>query len=245
MEEQNEYQVDLKQIFLLMLRKLPVILVFTLALGLAAFIYSNFFATPIYSANVKFYVNNQQGVSDSTKVQRTDLDTARTLVNSYINMIYTDLVIDEVASASDLGYEPEQILSMTSVSDVDDEAPIFIVTVRNPVPEYAQVIANTFADVAPGLIQGVVKGSDAEIIDRAKLPERPVSPNVKKYTLLGLALGFILGAGLVLLLDFLDARVKSSDYLTQTFELPVLGVIPNIAAEQGKKPALGENGRRA
>ena len=126
---------------------------------------------------------------------------------------------------------------MVSASDVDEEAPIFIVTVRNPVPEYAQIIANTFADVAPGLIQGVVKGSDAEIIDRAKLPEKPVSPNVKRFTLIGLVLGFVLGAGLVLLLESLDARVKSSDYLTQTFELPVLGVIPNIAAEQGKRPA--------
>ncbi len=237
MEEQNEYQVDFKQIFLLMLHKLPVIVAFTLALGLAAFIYSSFFAVPIYSANVKFYVNNQQGVSNSTKVQGSDITTARTLVNSYINMMYTDLVIDEVASASELGYEPEQILSMVSASDVDEEAPIFIVTVRNPVPEYAQIIANTFADVAPGLIQGVVKGSDAEIIDRAKLPEKPVSPNVKRFTLIGLVLGFVLGAGLVLLLESLDARVKSSDYLTQTFELPVLGVIPNIAAEQGKRPA--------
>lgn len=235
MEEQMEYQIDLKQVLALLLRRAPIIAALMLFFGIAAFVYSSFFATPIYQATATFHVNNQQGLSDSVKVQGTDITTARMLVSSYVNMIHTDLVMDEVANASGLGYTANQIKKMVSAADMDEEAPMFMIAVNNPSPEYAQTIANTIADVAPGLIQGVVKGSEAVVIDRAKLPELPVSPNVRRYTLIGLALGLALGVGLVLLIETMDTRIKTTDHLTQKFEMPVLGVIPDIVAAAPKK----------
>ena len=245
MDEQAEYQVDLRQVFKLLFKKLPIIIAVVLVFGLAAFIYSNFFATPIYSASVRFYVNNQQGLSDSTKVQGSDITTARMLVNSYTNLIDSDLVMDEVANASALGYTADQIKRMISAQAVDEDAPMFVVMVVNPNPEYAQLIANTIADVAPALIQGVVKGSEAEAYDRAKLPELPVSPNVRRSTVLGVLLGLILGVAFVLIFEALDTRIKNSDFLVQRFELPVLGIIPTIAFEAGKKTTeAGKEGAR-
>lgn len=247
MDEQMEYQIDLKQVFTLLLRRSPVIVAFMLIFGMAAFIYSNFFATTVYQATASFYVNNQQGLSSSTRVQSIDYTTSRQLVNSYINLVHSDLVMDEVAivaEASGIGYSANQIKRMVSAAAMDDEAPMFMIAVNNPNPEVAQLIANTIADVAPGLIQGVVKGSEAGIVDRAKLPEYPVSPNVRRTTLIGLIIGFILGAGLVLLISALDTRIKSSEYLSQQYDdVPILGIIPNISADLARKQDAKE--RRA
>ncbi|MCH5187146.1 MAG: hypothetical protein J1F63_01985 [Oscillospiraceae bacterium] len=246
MDGQTEYQIDLKQILTLLLRRSPVIVAFMLILGLAAFIYSSFFATPIYQATASFHVNNQQGLSSSTKVQGPDITTARMLVNSYINMIHTDLVMDEVANAanaSGVGYTSNQIKRMVAATDMDDEAPLFMIAVNNPDPEVAQLIANIIADVAPGLIQGIVKGSEAVIVDRAKLPEYPVSPNVRRTTLIGLIIGFILGAVLVLAREALDTRIKTGEYLSQKYgDVPILGVIPNISTGSARKQETKERG---
>lgn len=246
MDERMEYQIDFKQVFTLLLRRVPVLVAFMLVFGVAAFIYSSFFATPIYQATASFHVNNQQGLSSSTKVQGSDITTARMLVNSYINMIHTDLVMDEVANAansSGIGYTPNQIKRMVSATDMDDEAPLFMIAVNNPNPEVAQLIANLIADIAPGLIQGIVKGSEAVIVDHAKLPEYPVSPNVRRTTLIGIIIGFILGTVLVLIIEALDTRIKTSDYLAQKYEgVPILGIIPNISTGSVKKQETKERG---
>lgn len=234
---EKEAEIDIKQILFLLLKRAPFIIASTLVVGIFAFIYSNFFMTPIYQASVSFWVDNQQGVSDSAKVQGTDFSTATMLAKGYVRLIDSDKVLDEVAEITDLGYTSRQIASMLSAGMMDEETPTFMVVVSNPYPEHAQTIANAIADVAPSQIQGVIKGSSATVVDPAKLPLSPVSPNVKKNTLIGLAIGFILGAGLVILANLLDVRIKNSDYLTQKYELPVLGEIPQMNTAQAKTPA--------
>lgn len=235
MEEREEYQIDLKQVAKIILKKSPIIAAIALIFAAVAYIASNYFITPMYSTNIKLYINNQQGVSESAKVQQGDMNTSITLVDSYIAMIKTDMVLDEVAVNSGIGYTAAQIGSMISAEKAGDQAPMMMVTVRSSVPEYAQTIANAVADIAPALIQGKVKGSNAEVIDRAKLPTVPYSPNVKKNTLLGLLLGIAAGAVLVLLAEALDVRIKSCDYLTKKYEVPILGVIPKIAGTEEKR----------
>ncbi len=230
-DEETEYQVDVRKILRLLLGKLPFIIVLTLVMGIAAFVYSNYFMTPIYRASVSFWIDNQQGVSDSAKVQGTDFSTSTMLAKGYVSLINSDMVLDEVAVISGLGYSPEQLASMISSGMVDEETPVFVVYVSNPNPEYAQRIANAIAEVAPAQIQNVIKGSSATVIDPAKLPQHPVSPNVKRNTLLGLIIGLVLSVVIVFLLEAFDVRIKSSDYLTQKYSLPVLGVIPKISSE--------------
>lgn len=242
MEEQAEYQIDIKQIAVLLLKKAPFIIALTLIFGVAAFIYSNYFITPMYQATVTFWVDNQQGVSESAKVQGTDFSTAAMLAKGYVSLIDSDMVLDEVAVISGLNYTSAQLKSMISAGMLDEETPTFGVMVINPVPENAQKIANVIGDVAPSQIQSIIKGSNATIVDPAKLPTAPISPNVKRNTFVGLALGLILGAGLVILINALDVRIKSSDYLTQKYGLPVLGMIPRIETASAKavKTAAGE-----
>lgn len=224
MEEQYEAQIDIIQLLKVIFRKLPIILAATLICGSAAYIYSQWFMPPVYSANVKLYVNNQQGISESAKVQSSDVATSSTLVYGYVAMMKTDRVLEEVAMNTGLDYSVAQLSSMISAAGVD-ETPLFVVTVRSRVPEHAQTIANVVADVAPSVIQEVVKGSGTEIVDRAKLPTVPVSPNSGRITLMGLLLGFIVSVAGVLALDRLDLRVKGAAQLAESFDLPVLGVV--------------------
>lgn len=230
MEEQTEYQIDIKQLAGVLLKKAPLIIALALVVGVIAFIYSNYFMPPVYQARITFWVDNQQGASESAKVQGSDFSTAVMLAKGYVRLIDSDMVLDEVSVITGYGYTSNQIKSMLSAGMTDEETPVFAVLVRNTRPEHAQAIANALGSVAPSQIQGIIKGSNATVVDPAKLPTMPISPNVRRNTLVGLMLGFVLGVGLVLVANAFDVRIKDSDYLSQKYDLPVLGVIPKISA---------------
>jgi polysaccharide chain length determinant protein (PEP-CTERM system associated) len=83
------------------------------------------------------------------------------------------------------------------------------------------------ARVAYGLEKGQM-GERFTLIDAARLPEKPVSPNIPAIVLIGLVLGIGCGVGMAALKEFGDQSVRSAEALTAALALPVLGVIPEI-----------------
>ena len=69
-------------------------------------------------------------------------------------------------------------------------------------------------------------GEQFRILDGARLPERPVSPNRLQINMLGILVGLAIGLGLVALLEYRDTSFKSDDDVVTTLSLPVLAVIP-------------------
>jgi polysaccharide chain length determinant protein (PEP-CTERM system associated) len=72
------------------------------------------------------------------------------------------------------------------------------------------------------------KGEQFSIIDPARLPERPVSPDLRRLFLMVLAAGLGLGAGLVFLLDFFDSSLRRPESLEADLGIPVLATVPKI-----------------
>jgi polysaccharide chain length determinant protein (PEP-CTERM system associated) len=72
------------------------------------------------------------------------------------------------------------------------------------------------------------KSEQFRIIDPARLPEIPVSPDVKLLFLLAVAAGLGLGSGVILLMDFFDGSLKEPEQLESDLGLSVLGTIPQI-----------------
>lgn len=78
-------------------------------------------------------------------------------------------------------------------------------------------------------------GERFSVLYGAYLPGSPASPVISKVMLMSLALGLVLGAGLVVAREFLDRSVHDAKALQNEFEIPVLGEIPKIhgAAQAG------------
>jgi capsular exopolysaccharide synthesis family protein len=72
-------------------------------------------------------------------------------------------------------------------------------------------------------------GSPAGIIvDRAKVPDTPYTPNVPRNLILGLLLGLGIGVSLALLYEFLTDRIRTADDVRDKLRQPLLGAIPKI-----------------
>lgn len=70
------------------------------------------------------------------------------------------------------------------------------------------------------------KGEQFRIVDPAKIPTRPVEPDLKKLILLTLALGLGLGGGLAFLIETMDTSFKTPEEVENGLQLPVLMSMP-------------------
>jgi polysaccharide chain length determinant protein (PEP-CTERM system associated) len=83
------------------------------------------------------------------------------------------------------------------------------------------------ADIAVNM-ERKQKGEQFQIVDVARLPEKPVSPDFRKIFLITVFAGLGLGAGLVFILETTDTSVRRLDKLEEEIGLPVLTTIPRI-----------------
>ena len=85
--------------------------------------------------------------------------------------------------------------------------------------------------VASGLEKGQM-GERFTLIDAARLPEKPVFPNIPAILLIGLVLGIGAGVGSAALKEFSDQSVRTAGALSSALGLPVLAVIPDIVSAE-------------
>ncbi len=83
------------------------------------------------------------------------------------------------------------------------------------------------------------QGEQFKIIDPARVPEVPVSPNTKKLMIMGLMTALLVGVGLAFLVEFfLDRRIYDPTMLETLYQTKVLTIIPLVMLPQHKKKAI-------
>jgi polysaccharide biosynthesis transport protein len=87
------------------------------------------------------------------------------------------------------------------------------------------------AGVSAGL-----KSSNIRVVDSARVPDSPASPNIPRNIELSLLLGTLGGIGLAFVLEALDTTVRTPEQVEIVSALPSLGIIPLSA--NGSKPFL-------
>mgnify|MGYP001015804139 CR=1 FL=1 len=78
-----------------------------------------------------------------------------------------------------------------------------------------------------------VEAGSVKVISNASLATEPVSPNIKKNTMLAAAVGFVLVIGIIVLQVLLDNKINTEEDVTKYLDMTVLGVIPQY--DQGGK----------
>jgi polysaccharide chain length determinant protein (PEP-CTERM system associated) len=84
---------------------------------------------------------------------------------------------------------------------------------------------NENAKVAANLERRQI-GEQFKILDPARLPERPISPNRMQLNVFGTAFGLIFGIALAALLEYRDTSLRTDEDALVSLHCPVLALIP-------------------
>src|SRR5262249_12073754 len=81
-------------------------------------------------------------------------------------------------------------------------------------------------------LSGMLRTSNARILDPARPNPAPIRPRVRNNLLLGLLLGLLGGLGLAFALEQLDTTVKSQSDVEDKIGLPFLGILPRVTIDR-------------
>ena len=159
-------------------RILWVIAAVVIAVAASAII-TQFFITPQYQASCWLFVNNFSNSTSQNEVSSAQLQAATQLANTYIQMLRSETVLNDVSGELGGVYSAQQLSQMISASVITDTQ-ILVITVTHPDPEQAAQIANAVAQVAPASIQSFVEGSSVTVPQYASVPTAPSSPSMSR-----------------------------------------------------------------
>ena len=224
----EEIEINLGEIFAVLLHKIWIIILATVVCGAVAFLYSFFIITPQYESTTKVYILNKQSGSSVTY---SDVQLSSTLSKDYEQLVTSRYVIEGVISKLNLDDTYEELAARVSASNTD-ETRIIAITVTDPDPEQAQKIANAVRDLAAQHITQVMDIEAVNVVDNANLPDSPVSPSVPKWTLIGVAIGMIISIAVIVIQHLLEDSIKSSEDIEKYLGISTLAIIPMNEGEQ-------------
>lgn len=96
---------------------------------------------------------------------------------------------------------------------------------------YDQLVAQNLHAQSAENLERNQKGSKFKIVDSARLPQKPYSPNFIKFLLAALISGLALSLGPLLIIDFFDTSFKDVGDLEEYLGVPVACAIPYIVQE--------------
>lgn len=227
--EENEV-IDLVEILYAIRQHLLKVILATVVAAIIGFAASKFLMTPQYSSSAMMIVNTRQDVN--ANVTSDQINSATKLVSTYSIIIKSDTVLQQVIDNLGLNLTYAQLNKRVTVAAVDDTQ-VMKITVQSDSPEWARQVCEQIITVAPDVIKEAVEAGSVKVISNASLATEPVSPNIKKNTMLAAAVGFVLVIGIIVLQVLLDNKINTEEDVTKYLDMTVLGVIPQY--DQGGK----------
>lgn len=221
-EEQNELEIDLRELFFIIKRKLWIVILSAIVLGAAALFGTKLLITPQYTSSSSLLVLTKE----TTLSSLADLQMGSQLTNDYKVLILSRPVLQEVVENLELEYSYKKLKAKVSISNPSDTR-ILIISVQDADPEQACRIVDELAEVSSAYIGDKMEVIPPKIIESGEVDLTPTSPNTLKNTAVGIFLGIVLSVGLIVVLAILDDTIKSEEDVEKYLNVTNLASIPD------------------
>ncbi len=219
----DEIEIDLREVFLILLGKAWLILLVGFLTAALAFGFSQFVLEPVYESTTQIYILNKQ---DSDTVTYSDVQLGSQLTKDYAELIQSRFVLESVIEELGLvEMDYEDMLKKVTVSTPTDTR-ILAITVEDTNPMLAMETANCIREAAAVHIKNVMDIEAVNVVDTANLPTEKAGPSVMKWTLVGGLVGMLLVMSIVMIWYLTDDTIKTSDDVEKYLGLSTLALIP-------------------
>lgn len=229
----DEIEIDLREVFLILLGKLWLIVLVGIFTAALAFGFSQFVLEPVYESTTQIYILNKQ---ENNTVTYSDVQLGTQLTKDYAELIRSRYVLEEVMEELQLaqmnpGLDYEAMLEKVTVTTPTDTR-ILAITVKDTDPVLAMEMANSIREAAAVHIKNVMDIEAVNVVDTANLPLEKSAPSVFKWTVIGGLIGMFLVTAIVMVWYLLDDTIKTSDDVEKYLGLSTLALIPLESREK-------------
>jgi len=172
-----------------------------------------------------------------TKVEELESEISQLVYSQYVTFSDDDKrIIDEyykIESRLDILYLEEQYFSLAL--DALNERANLVLDYQTRIEQLTREI-NIARDFVLGfrqqeesseISQALLREAKYGIVEPAKLPTSPSSPDKRKVILLGIILGLVIGGGIVVLIELLDDSIRDIEDV-EILGMEVLAVVPKM-----------------
>lgn len=230
--------MEIKRYVQVVLKRLWFIILVPLIVGAVAG-YMNFYVfEPVYEAETTLLITGlSSGVQEGESALRLeDIAAGQVLIYEYSAIITSNRVTDAVLQKlNDPDLTHNALRGMMAIRAVNDTR-IIAITVTHNDPVKAAQIADVLAEEFSQVVVELYRIENVDIIDRAQVPVSPIGPAKVRNTVLAAFAAGMFAVGFVILLDFLNTKVKTSEDVETYLGLSVIGSIPvNVLDKERRK----------
>ena len=241
---------NVQKIIFAVLRRWKLLVVFALIGVLMGYFYTSHFTTLTYSSDVKFLAYAVDGNDDlgeispssssgnSNEYVRTSntskMNYAMKMLPTYVEVMNTNEFMTKVTNALNKNlnsnYSVGTIKNSIQIELIEDTA-IFDMKVTTTNAELSYNIAKQLETSVPQMMKQTNNSLvHASVQDKAVKAASAGSLGYPKKCAIGAVIGIVIAAAYVVLRTLFDVRIKSSDELSDKYNIPVLGSIPNFSS---------------
>lgn len=231
----NEEYINISEILDALKKRYKIIISITLAFTIIAALVSFFVIKPKYEVTTKLFIGKEQ--SKTQDFNSNDITMYQKLLSTYAEVVTTNDLVEKAIEKGKIDETVKDVKEGLKVTPRADTQ-ILEISYTGTNKEEAVDIVENITDQFIKESKKLIPNGNIKIIQKAKMPEKPVSPNKKLNILIAFVLGLMVSIGLSLLLEFMDNTYKSKEELEKVVDLPVLGVIPELDVENSSSKRL-------
>ncbi len=242
MAEDEDIEIDLRQLFFEFKRKLVfIILAGVICAGMTG-AFTKLVLDPVYTSTSMMYILTKETMLTSL----TDLQIGSQLTEDYSELIMSRTVMESVIDDLGLDLMAEELEDKLTIENPADTRILYI-SVEDEDPLMAKTIVDEVTANASEYIADIMEMDPPKTIELGEIPELPTGPNLVRNVLIGGVVGVILVMGVITMGVIFNDSVQTEDDVLRYLDLPVLAAIPesrDIASGSRRKDRSGRHKRK-
>lgn len=219
MEQDN---IRIEDFFKIIRKRIKSIAFVVILITVLSAILNFYVIPPLYKASTEVFI----GKNDlQQEYNISDIQTYQKLLSTYAEVIKTDDLIQSALEKNNFDVDLDYVIQNISAEPKSDTQILeisYVDTDKNLTKDILEAVTNEFISYSRQLIPN----ESIKIIEKAKVPNFPVSPRKKANIAISFILGLILSCGVAIIIEMHDKSIKTKEDLEKIANIPVLGIIP-------------------
>ena len=175
--------------------------------------------TETYTGTVKVFSGKDENPGEYLVNEISDNTI---LLETYIELAKTDSFIGNVINSAGVNISTKELKNNIKFGR-DSEVPVLTISYTGDNKDEVGKIINIVAKEFENNARDIIKNANTRVIENPKVVVN--YPNIARTMGVGIFLGLLIAFSLVLILDYLDTRIKNRDDLESIIPVPIIGEI--------------------